>query len=537
MTREAHTQTMIARQESAERELKFAADPKTFKVALALPLLGGVAEAPERLRLKSVYFDTEDGDLMRHGVTLRVRRAEGAYIMGLKRVPRLNRGFFDRDELEVKSPSSAPDLSLFDEATAKEIQEIIGEKPLAPKFGSDIRRVTRTVDVDGSAIEVALDQGFLFAGERREPTYEIELELKSGEPAALIDLGLSLVDAIDVKLSVRSKAERAAGLMSHAPPEPARAKPPELAPKTPTDEAIAIILRDCLSQFLGNLPALESGDAVEAVHQMRVAMRRLRSALGLFNRVFPCSDFEALRAEAQRIAAVLGEARDWDVFIDMVRAGPLPRLGDEPGFQEFLAAAQAKADAGHAAVLHLANARAATRFALSLERLVSRRGWRSAIAEDRLLELAEPVVLFAERSLDRLDRKLRKRGRRFRSLSPEARHALRIAMKHMRYAAEFFGHLFHPARAAKRYAEKAAALQDLLGELNDATIALRLVKDLDFGANVGFAFAAGAAAGWCARASLGEEAELGKASRSLRKADRYWRQNTAARELDSVGGA
>jgi len=135
------------------------------------------------------------------------------------------------------------------------------------------------------------------------------------------------------------------------------------------------------------------------------------------------------------------------------------------------------------------------------------------------------------------NRKLRKRGRHFRSLSPEARHALRIAMKHMRYGTEFFGHLFHPTRAAERYVEKAMALQDLLGELNDATIALRLVKDLDFGANAGFAFAAGAAAGWCARASLGDEAELGKAWRSLRKADRYWRHNTAARELESVGGA
>jgi len=109
-------------------------------------------------------------------------------------------------------------------------------------------------------------------------------------------------------------------------------------------------------------------------------------------------------------------------------------------------------------------------------------------------------------------------------------------MKHMRYGTEFFGHLFHPTRAAERYVEKAMALQDLLG-LNDATIALRLVKDLDFGANAGFAFAAGAAAGWCARASLGDEAELGKAWRSLRKADRYWRHNTAARELESVGGA
>ncbi len=538
MTREAHmhTQTMMPARQGAgvERELKFVADRKTFKAAVALPLLGGAAEVPEWRRLKSVYFDTEDSDLMRQGVTLRVRQENAAFVMGLKRAAEAKRGFFDRNELEVKSASAEPDFSLFDEAIAREIKEIIGEKPLAPKFGSDIRRATRTVYVDGSAIEVALDQGLLFAGERREPAHEIELELKSGEPAALIDLGLSLVDAIDVKLCVRSKAERAAQLMSAEPPEPARAKPPELAPETPMDEAIAVLLRNCLSQFLGNLPALESGDAVEAVHQMRVAMRRLRSALGLFNRVFPCNDFETLRAEAQRIAAVLGEARDWDVFVDMVRAGPLSRFGDEPGFDKLLRAAQAKADAGHAGVLQLANAKAATRFALSLERLTSGRGWRSAMAEDRLLELAEPVAAFAARSLDQLDRKLRKRGRHFRSLSPEARHALRIAMKHMRYATEFFGHLFHPASAAERYADRAAALQDLLGELHDATIAVRLVKELDFGTSAEFGFAAGAAAGWCARASLGDEAALRKAWRSLLRADRYWRHNSAKREPESV---
>jgi len=100
------------------------------------------------------------------------------------------------------------------------------------------------------------------------------------------------------------------------------------------------------------------------------------------------------------------------------------------------------------------------------------------MAEDRLLGLAEPAAAFAARSLDQLDRKLRKQGRRFRSLSPDARHALRIAMKHMRYATEFIGHLFHPASAAERYAWKA----------------------------------------W----------------RSLLGADRYWRHNSAEREPESV---
>ena len=91
-----------------------------------------------------------------------------------------------------------------------------------------------------------------------------------------------------------------------------------------------------------------------------------------------------------------------------------------------------------------------------------------------------------------------------------------------------------PASAAERYADRAAPLQDLLGDLHDATIAVRLVKELDFGTSVEFGFAAGAAVGWCARASLGDEATLWKAWRSLLRADRYWRHNSAKREPDSV---
>ncbi len=363
---------------------------------------------------------------------------------------------------------------------------------------------------------------------------EIELELKSGDPSALFDFGLALVDALPVTLGFRSKAERAAQLLSPGPPLPVRATPAAFTAQTPMDEAIGAMLRNCLSQFTGNLPALESGDAIEAVHQMRVSMRRLRSALGLFNRFFPCSDFDALRAESRRIGAILGEARDWDVFVEIIRSGPLARFGDTPGFHKLLNAAQARADAGHTAVSLMANDRVMTRFALSLERFVARRGWRNGVPEDHLLWLAEPVEGIAAKSLDRLHRKLRKRGRHFGSLTPEARHALRIALKHMRYATQFFGHLFHPSSAAERYGRRAAAVQDLLGQVNDARVALRLTKELDFGADAEFAYAAGVVAGWCGRGSIGDEPGLREAWRSMLKADRYWRRDREERGLKSV---
>ncbi len=526
MTRRTHAQDGGAGQAppGVERELKFIADRKTLKAAVSAPFLGGEAGPPTWRELRSVYFDDDDGDLSRARVALRVRHVDGGWVMGLKRAGSEDRGAFEREETEAPSPSGEPDLLLFDEAIAREVTDLTGSKPLKPRFGSEIRRAARTVETNGAAIEVAFDEGFLFAGERREPTAEIELELKSGAPAALFGLGLELVDAFPVTLGLRSKAERAHALLSAEPAQPAHAEDPALRSDMTLDEAIADLMRNCLAHFLGNLPALDSSAAVEAVHQMRVAMRRLRSALGLFGRAFPCAEFEALRAESGRIAAVLGEARDWDVFVERLSDGDLKRFAEEPGFDALRASAEAKAAAGHAAVTRLAGEKTVARFVLRLERLAAARGWRDGAGGETLAALEEPIEAFAVRWLEALDHKVRRRGRHFRSLTPEARHALRIAMKHMRYATEFFGGLFHPKAAAERYAEKAAALQDLLGELNDAAIALRLVKGLGPTKTTQAAYAAGVVAGWCARAREGDVVALRKAWRDVLHAPPFWRR-------------
>ena len=506
----------------AERELKFVADRKVLKAALAAPLLGGEAASLKR-NLRTVYFDTADGALARAKVALRARRADGGWILGVKRAATADRGAFEREETEVVAPNGDPDLGLLGASMARELTELTGGEPLAEKFGSDIRRASRTIEANGAAIEIAFDQGFLFAGEKRAPAAEIELELKSGDPAALFDLGLALVEAFPVRLEIRSKAERAHALIAAAPPEPVRADEPALAHGTTLDEAIAVVLRNGLAHFLANLPALASGDKVEAVHQMRVAMRRLRSALNLFGRAVPSAEFEALGAESKRFAAVLGEARDWDVFVERLRDGALARFAGEPGFDALRAAAETRSAEGHDAVARLAGDKAVARFALRVERLAAARGWRNGAADEALAALDGRAEAFASEALERLDRRVRKRGRRFRSLTPEARHALRIAMKHMRYATEFFGVLFPSKSAADRYVRKAAALQDLLGELNDAAIAVRLVKTLRLPKDPSGAYAAGVATGWCARESAGDPEARRKAWRALVRATPFWR--------------
>ncbi len=533
MTRAVHAPgRSLSSTAGAERELKFLVGAEAFDAALALPLLGGPDGGSSR-RLESVYFDTDHADLAGAGVALRIRRVDGGFVQGLKRAADSDRGAFEREEREVKSPSAEPDLALFDETAARDLAKIVGGESLAAKFGSDVRRTTRTIAFASAELEIAFDSGFLFAGERREPVREIEVELKAGPPAALFAFGLELIEALPVRLSVESKAERARRLQWPEPPEPARASSPTLTAETTLDEAIAAILHNCLSHFLGNLPALASGDGVEAVHQMRVAMRRLRSALGLFDRAFPCAPFEDLRAGSKRIGAVLGPARDWDVFVETLRASLLPRFAGEPGFDDLLRAARSKADAGRAAVLELAADRATMRFALVLERIAEERAWRAGATGNRLRRLDEPVLDFAVESLDRLNRKLRRRGRHFQSLTPEARHALRIALKHARYATEFFGGLFRPASAAERYGRKAADLQDRIGELNDAAIAVRLADEIDRSAGPDIAYAAGIAAGWSTRSSIGDDRALFKAWRAFMKAERFWRSEPAGRSWDA----
>jgi triphosphatase len=507
-----------------ERELKFVADRDTLRTALTIPLPGEVTHGPVSQVLKSTYFDTETLELARRGFSLRVRQLGGDCILGVKKGAHAHGGYFERDEEEAPLPSSKVDLNVLDRRISSELREIVGKKALAPRFGSDIRRMLKTLKFQGADIEVALDEGFLFAGKRREPTHEIELELKAGEPAALFEFGLALVDALPLTPSVLSKAERAAELLSGKPPEPVRSTSSELAPGIPAEEAISVLFRSCFSQFLGNLPVLERGDPIEDVHQMRVAMRRLRSAFGLVYRLSSSAEFDALRAESKRIGTLLGQARDWDVFIQTIRDGPLPGFADAPGFDRFIKAAQSRAEAAHGAVTQLVNDRTVARFALKLDRFVALRGWRGDAQGDLPDWLSEPVVDFATKSLNRLHRRLLLRGKGFGSQSPGERHALRIAAKHMRYAVEFFGSLFHPHSAAERYMNKAQALQDLLGQGNDATIALGLVKTLDFAADSQFAYAAGVAAGWSAHSGGGDAPTLRKAWRSLRKAEPFWRE-------------
>jgi inorganic triphosphatase YgiF len=498
-----------------EAEIAFLADPETFRALAEHPLLGGPARR-RRERQRSLFFDTEAADLSRSGLTLQLRHARGRNVLSLE----------TRDApapIEVSAPGEAPQIELLPPQARGLIADATARAPIRPCFVSEIWRARRMVVFEGASLEVAFDEGEIVADERREPLREIVLTLKAGAPASLYRFGLALTRAAPLSLSAASRFERGLALAKGEAPASVKAAEPDFDAATTLDAAIGALLTQNLQHFLANAPALNSPDAAEAVHQLRVALRRLRSLLSFLRRAFASPELEALRAEAKRIADAFGQARDWRVFSDMVREGPASHMPDVAGLPALVAHAEANEQAGRAAGAAVLADVATARFVLALQAYVAAHGWRGAADGAHLRALGEPAAPFAAQALEHAFRRLRKRARGFDTLGAEARHEMRIALKQMRYGVDFFGPLFEAPAAVASFAKAASLLQDLLGAANDAAVAAQLVAKLDFEGDCDFAFAGGAVVGWRQHAGLVDERALRKGWKALRRAKRFWR--------------
>jgi inorganic triphosphatase YgiF len=448
-----------------EVELKFDLDPAAVGALQAHPLLCG--QPADIKQTDSVYHDTPKGKLWQAGVTLRVRRSGEAFIQTVKADAAAAAGLFDRAEWEHRTASAEPDLTLIAGTAAEPLlRKDSARAALRPVFGTLVERRRWHVAQDGSEIELILDRGEVIAGERRQPIVEVELELKSGAPAALFALADQLGRSVPLRLGVLTKSERGHRLLHKKPQAAVKAEPVALDPAMTTGEAFAAIAYACIRHFRLNEPQLVAARDGEALHQARVALRRLRSAFSIFRPVVGGGEGDALRAELAWISHVLGEARDLDVFIHK-------RLG--------------AADPIHAAKVHAARDRAydaalaaleSDRFRSAMLRLaawIATGGWRG---EDTA---AQPVTAFAASALDRFWRKVKKGGRNLSAIGDEARHDVRIAGKKLRYAAEFFAALHQGKKQQKRRAaflDPLEAMQGDLGDLNDIATAAELTETL-----------------------------------------------------------
>jgi CHAD domain-containing protein len=231
-------------------------------------------------------------------------------------------------------------------------------------------------------------------------------------------------------------------------------------------------------------------DNIEYVHQARVALRRLRAALRVYRKacVLPLPLLDGLRT----LAESLGAARDWDVLCGETLPAIAPHYDDPSDWQDWMARLEAHRARIRENMRQTLAAAHPGAWLLSFQQWLLQHGWRAAAPEKRLLQMA-PQLDAARRILKKGHRGIVGRAREFERLSPPERHALRIAMKRQRYAAEFFQGLFK-ARPQNSYLCLARDIQDSLGRANDAHVALTLLDELDFDSSR----AGGFARGWLA---------------------------------------
>lgn len=501
-----------------ELELKLRLAPQHLKRLSRHPLVAGLAyDKPILRKLHGAYYDTPGFALRSAGYALRVRRVGRHWVQTAKGEGRVAAGLHERCEWEAEVAGPVPDLT---KLSAPELSKILASpevrEALIPVFTTEFRRTTRNLRFpDGSEAELALDRGEVRTAGEQRPLCEVELELKSGNPARLFELARELQKTIPFFLEPVSKAERGYRLAG-AQPSPLKAASPELPLEVCVNEGFKVIVWSCLGQLHGNEEGLLEAQDAEYLHQMRVGLRRVRSALGLFSEVL--NPMTPLREELKWLGSRLGPARDWDVFATQVLP---PVLAAFPGHAG-LAALRDTAETLRAE--HNALARAAVRSAryqallLDFGAWLYGEPWRNGVAP---VGLNEPLEFFATAILDKRHRQLRKRGRHFARLTPQERHALRIAAKKLRYAAEFFAPLYS-RKEARSYLQALSRLQDVLGSLNDAATAHTLLEEAAGRGGID-PEAFGLALGWAARAAEDAATDLKRAWEPFCEEAPFWK--------------
>ena len=487
---------------AAEIELKLLCDAPTLKAASHAPLLLQHARGPAmETRLEATYFDTPDNLLHQRKWALRVRRDKaGAYVMTLK-TPRSNdpSGAFSRNEWNA--PVAGPDLDRTQLADwlARTGGRDVDPEALRPLFSTLVTRQTRRLHTPAGVVEMAADSGEIVSGGRSAPICELEMELVSGAPEAIFSLADALMQNYPLRPAIRSKAMRGYDLAFGRAPAAAKAEPVDIAADASLDAALGAALHGMYAHAMNNLEAASAGAGPEGVHQLRVALRRIRSLLGLIHKIAAPADLAGLRAEAKWLMGQLGHARNLDVFATGVLQEAQQACGADVDFTALAGHINAmRRQAQDEARAAITSPRCA-RFLIALGGWIVRRGWRAGVADDVAAQLDAPARGAARRMFRKRYRSVRKSGRGFAHLNATELHRTRLALKKLRYIAEVFQPFLATAHGNKRFAKRLARLQDAFGRYNDLHGAASLLHGLrQEGVSLGddMALAVGAALGW-----------------------------------------
>ena len=437
--------------------------------ARALPRLRGhplVANAPmveAATTLENTYYDTDGYHLEARDVALRIRKRGSLRVQTVKCGGTSVGGLTQRREWEQPYQGAFDFSEIEDPELARFLADHVDR--LVPVFTSRFRRETRRHSPrDDVSILMMIDRGSIEANGLRTSVCELELELAKGEPAELFDLALELGRELPLMPSDVSKAERGYRLRRGEAAHPAQPRASAVTAGQSAVDAFRALAQTCVGRWQDNVASSKVDHDPESVHQVRVALRRLRSLLKLFAPVLPDGFVERFKPLLRDNARRFDGVRDLDVFraevFDPASADGPPRAAGWPKLRRRVTAAGAAA-----------RREAAVALAPSVQSpLILAFIAATLRLTDGTPEKTGDLRAFARGRLERLRKRARRRLKRAEDLEAGRLHELRIAVKELRYAIEFFASLY-PGRPTARYVDRLKRAQATLGSLHDLDVA------------------------------------------------------------------
>ncbi|MEA1937689.1 MAG: CHAD domain-containing protein, partial [Pseudomonadota bacterium] len=282
------------------------------------------------------------------------------------------------------------------------------------------------------------------------------------------------LDDIDLRISTMSKAARGFVLVTGAEPPTVKAEPTILPEDASTADAFTQIAVRCLAQIVRNEACALKGVDIEGIHQMRVGLRRLRSLISSFGGLLTSDESHRLRGELCWLAGELGPVRDWDVFISetMKRYAAQPAL--RPSTIHIAGMAERARGEARSRAEKAIRSQRYTRLLLDLGCWLDGGDWRNGVPDNIAdASMRQTVAVWLAARLA----KVRLAGYKPKKLTDNGRHALRVQIKKLRYASEFFRSLF-PAERGDSFIARVVDVQSVLGQINDAVITRELIAYL-----------------------------------------------------------
>jgi inorganic triphosphatase YgiF len=457
---------------AVETELKLRIAPEQLARLKRHPLLKAhQLTRPATRRLYNIYFDTPKLELNQSSMALRLRHSGRQWLQTLKGGGSVQGGLHQRNEWEMPVSGPALDFSLPEVAEWKDILPKHLRKQLQPVFVTDFMRNSRMLEWQGAQIELCMDQGEVSTENTRAPICELELELVSGEPQQLFELALAILDIVPFELESISKAEQGFRLMAGAAEQPLKAVPVKLDKHGELSLAMQTLFWSVLQQVQGNVRGGMTSSDPEFVHQLRVALRRLRVLLRMAESVCADEQLAVFRKDTAALSITLGRIREWDVFIAQTVQPLCERMPQDEGLQALLAESRLQRDSCYSALRNDVQARELQRLLLRFAIWMHGPYW----------QLHEWIGLknrdFAPAYLNELAGQFAQAGENLESFDAAKLHTMRIQAKKLRYCTEFFAPLYGRHKL-EQYQSALSEVQEVLGQINDDAMANRLLDEL-----------------------------------------------------------